>query len=186
MDTPKNSVSRREAIRRGTALARRSPCQWPPARPPQPTKKVASGPGAPVVHFEIGCRNEAKTREFFGKLFGWEISAPAAANVPAMISAAKDGIGGHITSLGHEPQNYVTIYVQVDDIPSTLRGWNRSAEKKLSDRSTCPPAHSLGSMISTGTSSRSGSRNRREAARLKIKRTLRTASRRRSIPRRFK
>ena len=30
------------------------------------------------------------------------------------------GIDGHITALGHEPHNYVTVYVQVDDIPAYL------------------------------------------------------------------
>jgi predicted enzyme related to lactoylglutathione lyase len=26
----------------------------------------------PVVHFEIGCRDSAKTQEFYGKLFNWK------------------------------------------------------------------------------------------------------------------
>src|SRR5450755_2894923 len=117
MDTPHESLSRREAIRRGTALAAAVAM---PLTAAAAEEKAAPGASAPVVHFEIGCRDEAKTREFFGKLFGWDIIAPPAANVPAMIAAAKDGISGHITSLGHEPQHYVTIYVQVDDIPITL------------------------------------------------------------------
>jgi predicted enzyme related to lactoylglutathione lyase len=116
MDTPHKSLSRREAIRRGTTLAAAVAVPLTAAA----EEKAAPGAGAPVVHFEIGCRDEAKTREFFGKLFGWDIIPPPAANVPAMIAAAKDGISGHITSLGHEPQHYVTIYVQVDDIPTYL------------------------------------------------------------------
>jgi predicted enzyme related to lactoylglutathione lyase len=34
----------------------------------------------PVVHFEIGCRDSAKTQEFYKKLFDWKISdiGPAA------------------------------------------------------------------------------------------------------------
>lgn len=27
--------------------------------------------GRPVVHFEIGCRDKARTTEFFAKLFEW-------------------------------------------------------------------------------------------------------------------
>lgn len=27
--------------------------------------------GKPVVHFEIGCRDKAKTAEFYGALFDW-------------------------------------------------------------------------------------------------------------------
>ena len=38
-----------------------------------------------------------------------------------MISTESEtGIAGHMTSLGHEPHNYVTIYAEVDDIPATL------------------------------------------------------------------
>ena len=34
----------------------------------------------PIVHFEIGCRDKAKTAEFFSKLFDWKIEdeGPAA------------------------------------------------------------------------------------------------------------
>ncbi len=81
---------------------------------------------APVVHFEIGCQNIEKTRSFYSSLFGWEY-APGAPNM-AMIGnlgsyAPKptEGIGGHINCLGHPPHNYVTVYVQVDDIPAALK-----------------------------------------------------------------
>jgi predicted enzyme related to lactoylglutathione lyase len=30
------------------------------------------------------------------------------------------GIPGHITALGHEPHNYVTVYVEVDDLQNYL------------------------------------------------------------------
>lgn len=72
----------------------------------------------PVVHFEIGCRESEKTQSFYSELFGWttEVAGPA-----ALISTGSDeGIQGHITSLGHEPFNYVTVYVQVDDLQGYL------------------------------------------------------------------
>ena len=72
----------------------------------------------PVVHFEIGCRDSAKTQRFFSQLFGWQITAQGPA---AMISTgAATGIQGHITSLGHEPHNFVTVYVEVDDLNGYL------------------------------------------------------------------
>jgi predicted enzyme related to lactoylglutathione lyase len=70
--------------------------------------------GQPVVHFEIGCKDIAKTSHFFSELFGWqtETSGPA-----AMIDTKTDaGIAGHITALGHEPHNYTIFYVEVDDV----------------------------------------------------------------------
>jgi predicted enzyme related to lactoylglutathione lyase len=71
----------------------------------------------PVVHFEIGCRDTAKTQEFYAKLFDWQIQPAGPA---AMITTGGTGIDGHITALGHEPHNYVTVYVQVEDIPAHL------------------------------------------------------------------
>ena len=86
---------------------------------------------APVVHFEIGCKDIAKTREFYSKLLGWEYApspdAPPGAPSMAMIANLgpfaqnkTDGIGGHIAAMGHPPHQYVTFYAQVDDIEATL------------------------------------------------------------------
>jgi predicted enzyme related to lactoylglutathione lyase len=69
------------------------------------------------VHFEIGCRDSAKTQEFYGKLFNWKMSSFGSA---VMIAAEKDGIGGHLTSLGHEPHQYVLFYVAVNDMADAL------------------------------------------------------------------
>ena len=73
--------------------------------------------GRPVVHFEIGCRDQAKTNEFYSKLFDWQIQQLGPAG---FITTGEGGIPGHTTSLGHEPHNYVTVYVQVDDLKAYL------------------------------------------------------------------
>ena len=74
--------------------------------------------GQPVVHFEIGCRDSAKTEEFYSKLFDWKIARSGPASM--IDTEGKAGINGHITSLGHEPHHYVMVYVQVDDIQTYL------------------------------------------------------------------
>jgi len=72
----------------------------------------------PVVHFEIGCRDSEKTQAFYSELFGWSVLR---SQHSAMVSTgSKDGIQGHITALGHEPHNYVNIYVLAEDIEATL------------------------------------------------------------------
>ena len=72
----------------------------------------------PVVHFEIGGRDSEKTQKFYTELFGWQTEPAGPA---AMISTGSDeGIQGHITALDHEPFNYVTIYVQVENIQACL------------------------------------------------------------------
>jgi hypothetical protein len=70
--------------------------------------------GNPVVHFEIGCRDRAKSERFFSDLFGWHMQPNDPAG--AIDTGSDRGVPGHITSLGHEPQHYTIFYVQVDDV----------------------------------------------------------------------
>lgn len=59
-----------------------------------------------------------------------------------MISTASgEGIQGHISALGHEPHNYVTVYVQVDDVQAYL-----DKAQKLGGKQLVPPVE-----IPTGT-----------------------------------
>lgn len=90
---------------------------------------------APVVHFEIGCRNTDKARSFYGPLFGWEFHAhgPAAmvGNIGPMCPTPTGGIGGHLNSLGHPPEHYSLIYVQVDDLEATLKHVEKLGGKRV-------------------------------------------------------
>jgi predicted enzyme related to lactoylglutathione lyase len=74
---------------------------------------------SPVLHFEIGCRDQTKAAAFYRAVFDWEIG-PGANPAALDIAPQAGGIGGHFTSLGHEPEHYVTIYIQVTDIAATL------------------------------------------------------------------
>lgn len=74
----------------------------------------------PVVHFEIGCRDKARTAAFYRSLFDWPIGDDAAAAPVIDIPAAPGGIAGHISSLGHEPFHYLLVYVEVVDVAATL------------------------------------------------------------------
>ena len=88
--------------------------------------------GRPVVHFEIGCRDKAKTAEVYGLLFDWTMQEMGPAT---MISTVADaGIPGHITSLGHEPHNYTIFYVQVDDVDTYLK-----KAESLGGKTVVPP-----------------------------------------------
>jgi hypothetical protein len=71
----------------------------------------------PVVHFEIGCRDRARTAQFFSDLFGWHIQDGPAGTID---TGGTGGIPGHITSLGHEPQHYTAFYVEVEDVQAYL------------------------------------------------------------------
>ena len=84
--------------------------------------------GRPVIHFEIGCRDRAKTGDFYSKLFGWQITQAGPAS---NIETGGQGISGHITSLGHEPEHYTIFYVDVDDVQAALNQATELGGKKL-------------------------------------------------------
>ncbi len=69
----------------------------------------------PVVHFDIGCRDRDKSNQFFTQLFDWKTSdyGPLSKSID---TGSDIGIQGFMTALGHEPHNYVMVYVEVDDI----------------------------------------------------------------------
>ena len=106
-----------------------------PAAKPGDKKKM----GRPVVHFEIGCRDSAKTRDFYSKLFDWQIRAEGPASV--IQTGGGKGIDGHITSLGHEPQHYVAFYVEVEDIQSYLDKATQLGGKMLVPPVQIPTGH---------------------------------------------
>ena len=89
----------------------------------------------PVVHFEIGCRDNQKTQDFYSALFGWKI---AQAGPAAMIDTGHP-VTGHISALGHEPFHYTIFYVEVDDVQAYL---DKAAKLGGKDsRSTGPNSH---------------------------------------------
>jgi predicted enzyme related to lactoylglutathione lyase len=92
----------------------------------------------PVVHFEIGCKDKSKTQDFYSKLFDWKMQD---AGIATMIAAESPGIGGHITSLGHEPSHYTIFYVHVADVAAYLE-----KAKTLGGKMLVPPVE-----IPTGT-----------------------------------
>lgn len=83
----------------------------------------------PVVHFEIGCKDLATTTEFYTSLFGWSPTPIPYASL--LQTNSTEGIQGHITALGHEPHNYVTVYIQVEDINGSLEKIEQAGGKKL-------------------------------------------------------
>ena len=86
----------------------------------------------PVVHFEIGCKDQTKTVDFYKQLFGWQFQAYGTSSMVNTGSTA--GIQGHISALGHEPHNYVTVYVQVENLAASLQ-----RAQELGGKTCVPP-----------------------------------------------
>lgn len=74
--------------------------------------------GIPITHFEIGCKNTDKSKQFYSQLFDWDMERSGPTEMISTGHAA--GIQGHINALGHEPHNYVTVYAEVDNIAAYL------------------------------------------------------------------
>ena len=75
--------------------------------------------GRPVVHFEMGCRDRAKTGDFYARLFGWQITAAGpASNIQ---TGSTEGIGGHITLAWARARSITLMfYVDVEDVRVAL------------------------------------------------------------------
>ena len=110
-------------------LTRRSALLLAAAAPQLLAQRGEKSMGRPVVHFEIGCRDRARTGDFYSKLFGWQITAAGpASNIQ---TGSPQGIPGHITSLGHEPEHYTMFYVDVEDVQAALDKAVELGGKKL-------------------------------------------------------
>jgi len=71
----------------------------------------------PIVHWEIAVKDYPKAKEFYLKLFDWNIDD----NNPMNYGMVKsEGLGGGLFKAEGDMPNYVTIYVQVDDLQKSL------------------------------------------------------------------
>lgn len=74
----------------------------------------------PVIFFEIAGREGKQLNEFYTTVFGWKTEADPYSG--AYMIHADDGIHGHIFSESEEMgfNNHVTIYIEVDNLQSSL------------------------------------------------------------------
>jgi len=88
----------------------------------------------PVVHWEIGARSAAASREFYAKLFGWEILGAGDAGYAQVAPGEEGGMGGGIMQLPPGVPPYVTVYVRVDDLDAALK-----RAESLGGKTVAPP-----------------------------------------------
>ena len=76
--------------------------------------------GNPVVHFQIGAKNDQAAAEFYSKLFGW--TATPVPNMPyqSIQTSSKIGIQGGIAKVETDADAVVTFYVEVPDVAAAL------------------------------------------------------------------
>jgi uncharacterized protein len=72
----------------------------------------------PLVHWEIQAKDPAKIRDFYAKMFNWEISDGRIMNIPTGIGAPENGLAGHIMP---SDTSRVVLYFQVRDLAASLK-----------------------------------------------------------------
>ena len=75
--------------------------------------------GNPVVHFEIGGVDGARSRAFYGELFGWAVQTESH-GYGVVSTGTPVGIGGGIMQTPEGVPPWVTVYVEVDDLEKSL------------------------------------------------------------------
>ena len=73
---------------------------------------------SPLVHFEIGSKDSVGLSKFYGEIFDWTFLELG--NVRPIAEGLEGGPTGMLNTLGHPPENYVMIYIQVDDVSAAL------------------------------------------------------------------
>ena len=79
--------------------------------------------GNPVVHFEIAGPNGPALQQFYRDLFGWNVQTQGEEmGNYGLVQTNEGGIGGGImeTTEDMPVSNYVTFYIQVDDLRTAL------------------------------------------------------------------
>lgn len=75
--------------------------------------------GRPVTHFEIGVRDLGRAAEFYEELFGWEV-APEQSPDYRLVVTAEGSVGGGLLKVPDGVPPYVTIYVAVEELRTSL------------------------------------------------------------------
>lgn len=83
-----------------------------------------------VSHFVIGSHDVPKSAEFYGKLFGWNMTAEAENENLRIDTGGK--VGGHLVPT--DEHSFTSFFVRVEDLDATLK---RAVE--LGGRVITPP-----------------------------------------------
>lgn len=92
---------------------------------------------SPVVHFEIGGADGARSRSFYAELFGWSVETESTeAGTPGygvVSTGSLAGIGGGIMQAPEGVPPWVTVYVQVDDLDKALARAEELGGRRIMD-----------------------------------------------------
>lgn len=100
----------------------------------------------PVVYFEIAGRSANGLQQFYTELFNWKVEKFMPSDEYWHVQKEDEGIsGGIMEGIKDIGSNYVTIYIQVDDIQTYL-----DKAESLGGRTLVPPTPLPGGMGQVG------------------------------------
>lgn len=74
----------------------------------------------PIVHFEIMGADGGALKDFYSTLFEWKLEAFDGVSDYYTTDGGESGVGGAVGQGNENMPNYLTVYIQVDDIDSCL------------------------------------------------------------------
>ena len=100
----------------------------------------------PVVYFEVAGGSAGELQEFYKELFDWKVEKFMPSDEYWHVQKEDDGISGGILQADEAVgANYVTIYIQVDDIQAYL-----DKAESLGGKTLIPPTEIPGGMGQLG------------------------------------
>jgi predicted enzyme related to lactoylglutathione lyase len=75
--------------------------------------------GRPIMHFEIASPNLERASQFYEELFDWEVGEERMDGY-RLVQTAEGSIGGGLVRTPEGVFPYVTVYVGVEDLKTTL------------------------------------------------------------------
>lgn len=77
--------------------------------------------GNPVMQFQILSTEPDKTSAFYSGLFGWSIDANNPMGYRQISTGSMEGIGGGIWPAPPQAQNFVQLFIAVEDVAESAR-----------------------------------------------------------------
>ena len=90
-----------------------------------------------VCHIEIPSKDFAKAKKFYGDIFNWECQAMP--EMEYMTFKAPDGVGGGFNNMAEIGKPGFLLYLEVEDIPATLKKVNAIGGKTVKEKTQISP-----------------------------------------------
>ena len=92
----------------------------------------------PVVEFQILSKTPDETAEFFQRMFGWKVNSDNPLGYRRIDTGSKDGIQGGIWPAPPQAQNFVQLFVRVEDVKAAASQAAELGGKVIIPPSTLP------------------------------------------------